>query len=201
MAQIKTNNSFLADKVALRAGHLPEKELLRVLDCFGGEGRIWKAVRKLTGKKIVTLPIDIREYDNTDFYLPGDNRAYLSTLDLSKFDVIDLDAYSIPFDQLEQVFTSGFKGIVFATFIQSIMGNIPYDMLVKLGFSTEMIKKCPTLFVKSGWRYFTEYLALRGVKTIWHRQHDRKHYLGFNCAEQFDEDCNIRAGDKFANLS
>ncbi|MFA5420332.1 MAG: hypothetical protein WC341_17900 [Bacteroidales bacterium] len=177
MAQ--TNNSYLADKVALRINHLPDGNL-KVLECYGGEGKIWKAVRKITGRKIITLSIEI-ENDNDDlgFYLPGDNRAYLETLDLKKFDVIDLDAYGVPFDQMEQVFKSGYHGVVFVTFIQSVMGMMPVGLLHAIGFKEEMIKKCPTLFWKLGWKYFQEYLSLRGVTKIWHRSHARKHYICF----------------------
>lgn len=199
MAQ--TNNSYLADKVALRAGHLPAGEHLRVLDCYGGEGKIWAAVKRLTGRRITVLPIDLREYEDNAFYLPGDNRAYLQSLDLHRFDVIDLDAYGVPFDQLEQVFESGFQGVVFVTFIQSIMGRLPTGLLEAVGFTHEMVEKCPTLFGKSGWKYFLEYLSRRGVKRIWHRSHARKHYLGFNCAAEPAADYSIRPGGRVADPS
>jgi hypothetical protein len=195
---VQTNNSYIADKVALRAGHLPAGNV-RVLDCFGGEGKIWTAVKKLTGRKITALPIDIKEYDDAPFHLPGDNRAYLETLDLTKFNVIDLDAYGVPFDQLEQVFNSKYTGVIFVTFIQSIMRILPFGLLQAVGFSEEMIKKCPTLFGKSGWKYFIEYLSLHGVNEIWHRTHARKHYIGFNYAGLSGEDCNNQRVDRAAN--
>lgn len=199
MAQ--TNNSYLADKVALRAGHLPAGDHLRVLDCYAGEGKIWAAVRRLTGRRITVLPIDVKEYEETSFYLPGDNRAYLQTLDLNRFDVIDLDAYGVPFDQLEQVFSSGYQGVVFVTFIQSVMGQLPLGLLRAVGFSDEMVKKCPTLFGRSGWKYFLEYLSLRGVTRIWHRSHARKHYLGFSCAGVTGAGLDSQQGGKVANPS
>lgn len=180
---VQTDNSYLADKVALRVAHLPEADPLRVLDCFGGKGLIWKAVAKLTGRKILRLPIEIKEQEEEGFYLPGDNRAYLSSLDLARFDVIDLDGYGVPFDQLEMVFGAGYQGVVFVTFIQTMMGRLPFGLLKAVGFTEEMVKKCPTLFGKSGWKYFMEYLALRGVSRIWHRSHARKHYFGFSCVE------------------
>lgn len=194
----RTNNSFLADKVALRAGHLPDGKV-RVLDCFAGEEKIWKAVRKITGKKIISLPIDTKEYDEAAFHLPGDNRAYLQSIDLKKFDVIDLDAYGVPFDQLELVFESGFQGIVFVTFNQWMLGSLPFAMLRAIGFTDEIIKKCPILFAKRGWKYFLEYLSLRGVTKIWHRSHDRRHYLGFNCAGVSGAGCGSQQVDRAAN--
>jgi len=196
---VQTNNSFLADKVALRAGHLPSGDHLRVLDCYGGEGKIWAAVKRLTGRRIDVLSIDIKEYESVGFHLPGDNRSYLSSLNLKNFDVIDLDAYGVPFDQLELVFKSKFSGVVFITFIQSVVGVIPYDLLVDVGFSREMIRECKTLFFKSGWKYFLEYLGNRGVKSIWHRSHARKHYLGFSCAEVRGEGYNIPLADRIVD--
>ena len=44
-----------------------------------------------------------------------------------------------------------YKGVVFATMIQSIYGQLPIDMLKELGFTETMIRKIPTLFGKRGW--------------------------------------------------
>ncbi len=124
MAQTtKTNNSYLADKVALRVAHLPDREVLRVMDCYAGSGVVWSAVKKLTGRRIAVLPIDISA-DVDGFHLAGDNKQYLETMDLSRFDVIDLDAYGVPYDQLKIVLDRGFHGTVFVTFIQSVFGTV-----------------------------------------------------------------------------
>jgi hypothetical protein len=179
MAQTtKTNNSYLADKVALRVAHLPDREVLRVMDCYAGSGVVWSAVKKLTGRRIAVLPIDISA-DVDGFHLAGDNKQYLETMDLSRFDVIDLDAYGVPYDQLKIVLDRGFHGTVFVTFIQSVFGTLPNTLLVDLGFSLPMIEKSPALFGARGWQYFCEWMALRGVTSFWHRHHARKHYIGF----------------------
>jgi hypothetical protein len=173
----KTFNSYLADKVWLRARNIPKGEV-NVLDCFAGKGTIWRAVQLVTGREINTLPIDTTNSDGF-FYLPGDNRSFLSIIDLSRFNVVDLDAYGIPYDQLKILFDRGYKGCVFVTFIQSLYGQMNMGLLSDLGFSEEMVKNIPTLFRKSGWSYFCEWLALHGVKTIRVRGHQRKHYLFF----------------------
>ena len=175
MAQI--DNSYLSDKVALRCGHLPDKDKIFVLDCFAGKETIWKGVRKLTGKNIVTLPIDKR--DDVGFHLPGDNRSYLDTIDLERFDVIDLDAWGVPFDQMEILFNRGYKGAVFVTFIQSVYGCLPYGLLEVIGYGRDMIGKIPTLFYRKGWDHLKQYLAKKGVSRISHRTHAQKHYLYF----------------------
>ena len=170
-----TDNSYLSDKVSLRAGHLPSGEV-RVLDCFGGNGRIWRGVQKVTGRKIKVLPVDYRDIG---FHLPGDNRGYLPSLDLSRFNIIDLDAYGVPYDQLKEVFERGYQGIVFVTVIRSSMGMMPYGLLRDVGYTDEQIKQCPVVVSKNGWAYMLEWLANLGVRKIWLRSKDRKYYAGF----------------------
>jgi hypothetical protein len=173
---IKTDNSYLRDKVDLRINHLPEGKV-RVLDCYSGKGAIWEAVKRLCAKRdIQVLPIDQR-HDKFDFHLHGDNLSYLQTLELSRFNVIDLDAYGVPFDQIECLVQRKYKGAVFVTMIQSIMGQLPHGMLEKVGFTKAQVEKAPTLFGRRGWQYFLEFLAVSGVKQIAHRSHSRKHYL------------------------
>lgn len=173
----KTFNSYLADKVALRYKNIPRTGEINVLDCYGGKGIIWRAVRLMTGREINVLSIDVE--NNDGFFMPGDNRSFLSIIDLSRFNVVDLDAYGIPYDQLKILFERGYKGHVFVTFIQSLYGQMNKGMLADIGFSNEMVEKIPTLFAKSGWSYFCEWLALQGVETIRVRSHSRKHYLYF----------------------
>lgn len=201
MAQTsKADNSYLVDKIKLRIEHLPQSDKITVLDCFAGFGLIWKAIEKQTSKDVMVLPIDVRKAQ-IGFRLPGNNRDFLSTLDLSRFDVIDLDAYGVPYEQLKTIFRRGYRGNVFVTFIQSIMNQMPYGLLVDIGFSEAMIKKTPTLFGKRGWWYFKQWLALNGVTEIYHRSHHSKHYLYFNCSGARATDYDNQPEDISANPS
>lgn len=173
---MKTDNSHIKAKVNLRINHLPEGDIY-VLDCYSGKGIIWKEIKDRTGRNIKVLPIDIKK-DNI-FHLVGNNLDFLSTIDLSKFNVVDLDAYGTPFEQLEILFKKEYHGTVFVTFIQSIMGAIPYRLLESVGFTREMINKIPTLFYRCGWNYFLQYLANKNIDKIYHYSFDRKHYLYF----------------------
>ena len=171
----KTDNSCLGDKLTIRINHLPDGDL-RVLDCFGGEGTIWERIEKVTGRNIDCLPIDLK--DNGRFRLPGDNLRFLKSLDLSKFNVIDLDAYGVPYKQLKTVFQSGYAGAVFVTFIQSYVGELPHEMLIDIGFTQSMINKCRTLLFKHGFDKFCQWLALQGVTKITHiSPTPYKHYI------------------------
>lgn len=173
------DNSFFSDKVALRLKHLPEKEEIKVLDCFSGKNRIWNKIKELSDKKINVLKIEKKA--RKGIYLKGDNLKYLVLLDLQQYDIICLDSYGIPFKQLEIVFKKDYKGIVFVTFIQiqKNYGTINFGILESLGYTKTMIKKCPTLFHKSGFDKFKKYLANNGISKIVHRGTENKHYIYF----------------------
>lgn len=121
--------------------------------------------------------IDIQEYDA--FGMIGDNLKLLQTIDLSKYDVIDLDAYGVPCDQLEIIFSRGYKGIIFFTFIQTMYGGLSLSLSLSLYLSIgidAMIKKCPSVFNKKGLFLFFEYLNKHGVKCVAYIRHGKKVY-------------------------
>lgn len=177
MGLIKTDNSFLADKVALRINCLPAKKQLKVLDCYAGSGRIWDQIIKKTGREIQVTPIDISP--KQDFILFGDNAKWLLGMNLAKYDVIDLDAYGVPDEQLKIIFDKKYHGVVFVTFIQSGFGRMPDKLLCDLGYTKNMIEKIPTLFSKRGFEKFKDWLSIHGVRRIVHRSEQGKHYLAF----------------------
>jgi hypothetical protein len=200
----KTDNHYTGDKIALRIRYTPFKpDGVTVLDCFGGKGVIWRAVQKKTGHIIHRTAIDQRD-DIDQFHLHGNNQKILAGMNLNQFDVIDLDAYGIPFGQLQQVFEKSKKPtIVFVTMIQTMHGRMPSEFLIDVGFSNEQIKKAPTLLCKRGWKLFLIWLAQKGVTRIVHRSKSRKHYLAFgiNGAELRAADCHNQPAKTAANPS
>jgi len=172
--QIKTDNSYLNSKINLRMNHLPNKQSIKVLDCFAGRSRIWEEIKKKSSKNINTVGINRISYGST---LKGDNIKYLKGMNLDKYDIIDLDAYGVPFRQLEIVFRKKYKGILFVTFVQSIFGRLPVRMLEKIGYTRKMIKKCPTIFNRNGIEKFKQYLAINGIKKIIIINKNNKKYL------------------------
>ncbi len=162
--------------------HLPAKSRIRVLDAFHGQGLIWEYIRQKVKIKIEVTAID-RKPVSDELVLFGDNRKFLPSLSLEKFDVIDLDSYGVPFEQLEHIFDYDKKKKihhrVFVTFIQSIYGRLPVGMLKTIGYSEKMIEKVPTLFDRDGLQKFKAYLALKGVSTIFIKSSGKKHYLFF----------------------
>ena len=90
---MQTDNSEFDAKVYLRLKMLPENP--SVLDCFAGKRRLWNIISAKTGIKYY-YPIEKKE--------GLDNLKLLDVLDLSKFNVIDLDSYGFPVYQLEKYF-------------------------------------------------------------------------------------------------
>ena len=176
VTKTKTNNSYLGNKIKLRFENLPEQPT--VLDCYSGARLIWSAVQELSGKPIKYIGIDKVDYGD-GFYLDGDNLGYLRGMDLTRFNVIDLDAWGVPYEQLKTLFDRGYKGRVFVTFIQLVFGKMNKGLMAEIGFTAAMYETCPTIFGKRGWQYFLEWLAFKGVRTITHRSHAQKHYLTF----------------------
>lgn len=177
----KTNNdaAMLEAKINLRIMSLPDKKEIHVLEAFGGEGILWAAVkRRCPEKNIHVLSIDKNRYNRVQ--LQGDNIKYLAGLDLSQFDVIDLDAWGSPVKQLEIVFARGYSGIVHCTFIQTMQGNLPHELLMANGYTKAMLKKIATLFVKDGVQKFLNYLAFKGVRKVQIVSQKRKNYLFFD---------------------
>ncbi len=181
-APIKVDHSYLMDKVMLRVNHLPRKKAITVLDAFHGSGTIWKNVRKKTEKEIQVVGIDKKPGKGPGLTLEGDNLKFIPSLDLSPYDVIDLDAYGVPYRVLKEIFKNGSarKGAyVFATFIQSVQGRLPTEMLEELGYTKAMIKKAPALLCRHGLEKLTNFLSILGVKSINYISKDRKYYLYF----------------------
>lgn len=182
MSSAQTDNSHFEAKVKLRQDNLP-KGVCRVLDCYGGTGRIWDTIKQRNQKKkIEVLRID-KKKNRGGVYLVGDNIKFLGGLDPGQFNVIDLDAYGIPYKPLSLLFkrTHGRPTTIFATFIQSVYGGLPAGFLADLGYSRSMVKKCPSLFYRHGFEKLKQYLAANGIKEIKHYSEHagRKHYLCF----------------------
>ena len=90
----------------------------------------------------------------------------LPSLNLNQFDIIDLDAYGVPFDQLDYIFSTGFEGVVCVTMIGTFFKMLPKKLLLHLGYSEEMIKKAPVLCCSNGLKKMFDYLEANGVRSV-----------------------------------
>ena len=177
MNKVQTDNDkrYIKLKIKLRLDNLPDKQAINVFDCFSGNGTLWDGVKKRTNKDINVLRIDTKN-DRAGLYLKGDNLKFMN-IDLSLFDIIDLDSYGIPYKQLKIVLSKGYKGIIHVTAIQSMMGTLPRRLLHELGYTPEMVSKIPTLFNRDGYNKIKQWLASDGIKIILGLSNGRKNYF------------------------
>ena len=158
--------------------NLPDKDPLVVLDSFSANARIWSKIARMTGRKISLTRIDMDKH-RKGVYLVGDNMRIMQSLDLSVYDVIDLDAYGIPYDQIKLLFERKVKAAVFVTFIQSMLNRLPNNMLLDFGYTKNMIDAAPSLLSRNGFGKLKELLALSGVNKISYHNKKNKYYLYF----------------------
>lgn len=179
MSKAQTDNSYFSDKVLLRLKHLPRNDIVSVLDCFHATGSIWNEVRKWSDKKIRVDGIDVK-HNRRRGTLRGLSEKFLSSLDLTRYDIIDLDAYGWPVEQLELLFKSGWKGHVFVTMCHPNIGiTIPDIVLRASGYSKNMSRKAPALFGTKHLEKLLNYLAHNGIEEVWHRSSVNQHYMFF----------------------
>ena len=166
----KTDNSHFDDKIALRIRNLPALPVVRVLDAYTGQGTIWNEIaRRCPGQRFEVTRIDTRK-GLAGTYLVGDNLKFMRAMDLTQFDVIDLDAYGMPVHQVREVLRS--RGAtprqVFVTAITVNMAAMPWEMLAASGVTRTMRRKCPSLVGSraKAWSVLQQWLASVGVKAI-----------------------------------
>jgi hypothetical protein len=180
--QIKTDNdaTLLKLKIDLRERLIQEKESYKILEAFAGDGVLWDSLKKKYPEKdLQILRID-QKPDKRGVYLKGNNIKFLASMDLSHFDIIDLDAYGSPFHQLQILFNKEYTGAVVCTFIQTMAGALNSGLLRELGYSPEMVRKCPSLFNINGLGKMKDYLGLKGVKKWLVYTRHRKNYFSFS---------------------
>jgi hypothetical protein len=176
MSNPKTNNSYLVEKVALRCRHLPIGDNIKVLDLFHGNGIIWESVKVTTKRKITVHGFDIKEYDRIS--LIGENEKSLPSVDVNKYDVIDVDDYGIPYNLVKEILSRKITRdiVVFYTFIQTGMGQLNKNLLLEVGFTEAMYKASPIMCSRGGHEKWLLFLANNGIDHVDYITHSRKNY-------------------------
>ncbi|MBL0721879.1 MAG: hypothetical protein JJV88_04810 [Sulfurovum sp.] len=183
MKKGKIDNSFLEGKIQLREKFLLENNDYNVLDVFGGKGIIWNRIIKRNPNlniKITALEI---EKGKNKRAIEGDNLKTLPNLDLSVYDVIDIDAYGSSFKQLQAIVKNGtFRQdvIFFTTDIFVMQGKAPNALFNKIGITNKMIRKNPSLFTRKRDVALKHFLYTEGVRKIKvYNPTAKKNYRGF----------------------
>jgi hypothetical protein len=185
----KTDNDHLSKKLALRMLAVDAilnrgENTVRVLDCFAGAGVLWRLMKRQYGQRISHVGID-KAWQSNARYL-GDNRRYLRLLPLDEYNLIDLDAYGVPYEQMAIISRRHFNGTIVGTFIQCAYGGLPFAMLNELGYPRRMVERVTKLFYRSGWRKWSAYLRLLGYDEVHVYHCANKHY--FLCLGKRDVD-------------
>lgn len=139
----------------------PTPRLVRVLDAYAGEGNIWREVRRRmepAGWMFSVFSVDRDEHASTT--LRSDNVQVLTSLDLAQFDIVDLDAYGWPVEQLRIVSAAVRRPLTVVTRIAATLGwsGAPAAIMADLGVSPP--KDTPANFLGAvademwdGWLY------------------------------------------------
>ncbi|MCL2445916.1 MAG: hypothetical protein FWD06_04015 [Oscillospiraceae bacterium] len=170
----KIDNKSIANKVFLRRKATEHLNELRVLDLFAGNNVLWHNFDKARYYGVELLPDKGKN-------LNADARQVVDSLDLSDFNVIDCDSYTIPFEICRKIIEhpkvkSGTT--VLYTVITSIFTRLPNACLDELGIR-DMYNIAPSMFNLNGATYFYDMLGNLGVKEIYYYENlagFTKHY-------------------------
>jgi len=182
MSNQQTDNSAMADKIDLRLEAIAGIDKVSVLDAFHGEGHLWRGVERRLGRHVKVIGIE-HEHGKGTGSIWGENSKVIPALDLGQFNVIDLDAYGIPAEQVELCFenkTLKPGTVVLYTFIPTNRGILPRCLTRRIGYSDRMVEKCPTMFTKQPFTKWLRFLGWHGVSEVFdielYIKNNTKHY-------------------------
>lgn len=164
MSNHKTNkklNSFLKEKISVRLQAIEGMKEVKVLDCFHAEGELWNNVRRF--KRIDNLlGIEKNKHlKSIDKTIYGNNLNVMREINLDDFNVIDLDAYGSPLEQMEVVFTRcNEPKVVIYTFCYNGLSGVPKIM----SCCWEIQEHCKTILNPYFDDLFKNYLYKHGIK-------------------------------------
>jgi len=171
---IRIDNKSIANKVFLRRKATEHLSALRVLDLFAGNNVLWSNFEKERYYGVELLP-------DKGVNLNADALQVVGSLDLSDFNVIDCDSYTIPFEVCRKIIENPLVKsgtTVLYTAVASIFTQLSNDCIDMLGIR-EMYRIAPSLFRINGITYFYDMLGNLGVKEInYYENNDgfAKHY-------------------------
>ena len=157
----QTDNSFVDIKIRLRKEATASIDGLRVLDCFAGENNMWRGFDMARYYGIETV-----KGKGKNLHL--NNLNAIKSLDLSDFNVIDLDAYGIPFLQVSEAAknpTINMDTLIIYTATENSMSNLPAKAVRELGLQG-IYKVNKTMLNRQGLALFYEFLKMHGVNKV-----------------------------------
>lgn len=187
------DNSNSNAKIALRNHFLDKIDDPEILECFGGENRI---LYNECYKRFKTTSLDIKNVDGT---LTIDNRKFIASADITKYNFIDLDAYGSPYELLlnimnrkqndpkySVIITDGlYRNLGYGSgcgLVQTIINNRKKITIPMLNHHHKFIVK--TILKKLSERYNVN---IHDVKIVNETSTNKMLYIGFMCANAENE--------------
>lgn len=173
----KKTSSNINDKIAIRREAVKGLKEIKVLDCFHAKGELWN---RMTSYRTINDLLGIeknKHLKSVNKVVYGNNLQVMSKIDIDHYNVIDLDAYGSPLEQMEIVFKRAKKPkIVIYTFCFSGLSGIPNIMVV----DKRITERCKTILNSYFDDMFSYYLHRHGVKEykeiVYVSRGMRKHY-------------------------
>lgn len=156
-----TDNDGIGNKIWLRKMAIRDMTEVRVLDLFAGENLIW---RQIPCDRYYGIEAEKGKGKN----LHLDNRKAIPLLDLSGFNVIDCDAYGMPYEQIRLIFdnpTLQSGTIIIYTCISGVLNRLSVRMLEDYGLC-EHYKRSRVLYNRYSADMFHAMLHKLGITQI-----------------------------------
>lgn len=156
-----TDNDNIESKILLRVEAIKGLSVVNVLDLFAGDNLIWSRI-----------PCDryygIEAERGKGRNLHADNRKIIPHLDLSAFNVIDCDAYGMPYEQIQLLFdnpTLMSGTVIIYTCISGVLNRLSVRMLDDYRLQEEY-KRSRVLFNRYSADMFHAMLYSHGVRAV-----------------------------------
>ena len=181
--RMKTGSQSLGDKCHLRrlVVHEAKLESLYVLDLFAGEGAVWKRLREEPKVENGEKPLEVVKYTPVDQAAKQSGQIrmkitprLIAALDISRFNVIDIDPYGDPWliwsevlqriERKTAVFvtrgkvTYGAGRMPISNHSKAVLGipqswNVPGKIeLLDFADRCQLLQQCETAHITAGWK-------------------------------------------------
>lgn len=179
----KVDNSHHFAKLRLRedAVRMVGKSHMKVLDAYSGRGVMWKALRERMPEVTFDVTrIDKKPDEDDPHLIRGDNARVMRGMDLTQFDLIDLDAYGVPSRQLE-ICAEGAPDVpVVVTCIITRSNQQPHTPIIASGIPPVWVKETTPVLWARWWHFWWDNycatLGYRNMRTLRVEESMRKRY-------------------------
>ena len=163
---IRKKSSHLHEKIAIREEALTHcHENPRVLDCFHGDGTLWREIEK--NRPVQVLGIEKSASLSRFEWIHGDNMRVVDELNISDYDLIDLDAFANPLPLLLKLWPLAKPGAVFVyTFTFVALYGLPPELYGEDDFIRKKARCIQNKLLEQKWSTFFKRLGVDALVEI-----------------------------------